>query len=301
MIGTTVGALRRIEERLALMDGRLEFLTSRLNRPYYTLSEGWGLTFLDTGQYFFVDTSDRAITPWIIMGGHWEPNVTRPLLTYAQPGMNVVDIGAHMGYYTVKLGAKIGPTGRLFAFEPNPLIFPFCIENVKINNLSGHTMVFDCALGNTKTTETLSYSGNNSVNANLLFEQSADVSFKVQVNKLDDIIEPHTKIDLIKLDAEGFERFILEGSQNAIKRSPHCALMIELGLERWERGGAIDDLTALCGRTKTIYKVCPDGCLEEIDVKKIKDFLLTCLFHENYFFIGEKDKIRTFAGELLRS
>lgn len=46
---------------------------------------------------------------------------------------------------------------------------------------------------------------------------------------------PVSQADRIKLDAEGYEKRILDGALNLLKRSPQCAIMIELGLERWER------------------------------------------------------------------
>jgi predicted RNA methylase len=49
----------------------------------------------------------------------------------------VLDIGANMGYHTVKPGSKIANGGRLHAFEPNPEVHAVCLENSKINGLLG--------------------------------------------------------------------------------------------------------------------------------------------------------------------
>ena len=59
--------------------------------------------------------------------------------------MHVVDIGTHMGYYTVKLASLAGPSGFSVAFEPNPGMNPFVKRNITRNGLS--TTLHEVALG----------------------------------------------------------------------------------------------------------------------------------------------------------
>ena len=92
----------------------------QITRPYYYLGKNWALTLLSNGLPFFVNTDDHGIATWIILGGTWENFVDDVLCAYAQPGMTVLDIGANLGYYTIKLADRIGPQGHLHAFEPNP-------------------------------------------------------------------------------------------------------------------------------------------------------------------------------------
>jgi len=289
-----------VEKALHVACVHYELYANRSARPYYPLNDGWGLSSLDTGQPFFVNTVDRNVTPWIIMGGHWELDVTRVMMSFAQPGMHVLDIGAHMGYYTVKLGTKIGPTGRLMAFEPNPEVNAVCLENLKINGLMGTSHLCKFALGDEPTTATLTRSASNMASANLVGDQDADYSVEVPVYPLDNVVPPDFTPDLIKLDAEGYEKKILDGARNVLARSPNAAIMIELGLERWERSATLDELGPACGDGKTIYAVHNDGTLEEFTVERIRPFLLRCGYHENYFFIAPKAVVEARIGELVR-
>ena len=74
-----------VEKTFHVAAQHADLFAQRSNRPYYPLNDGWGLTYLSTGQPFFVNTEDRNITPWILMGGHWETNVDRILCAYVKP------------------------------------------------------------------------------------------------------------------------------------------------------------------------------------------------------------------------
>ena len=152
------------------------------------MDDGWGLTTLASGEPFFVNTSDRNITPWIIMGGVWEVNVARPLVSYAAPGMTILDIGAHMGYYTVRLGKKLAGNGALYAFEPNPEVNSVCLENIKLNGLLNCVQLNKFALGDANGKATLTHSDSNMASANLVGEQDADYSVEVEVRSLDEAL-----------------------------------------------------------------------------------------------------------------
>ena len=272
----------------------------RTSRPYYPLNDTWALTRLNSGQNFFINTADRNISPWIIMGGHWEPNVERVLLEYIRPDMCVLDIGAHFGYYTVKLGGKLQNSGgRLHAFEPNPEVNAVIEENIKINGLAGLTTLHKCALGDETTRTTLTRSNSNMSSANLVGEQDADYSVIVDVKRLDDVLDGSRKVDLIKLDAEGYEKRILDGAALTLSRSPNCAIMIELSLDRWEKAAPLEDLITVCGGSKELYAVRPDGMLEHYTLDRVRPFLLECDFHENYFFVAPKGLVEVHLGHLL--
>lgn len=289
-----------VEKILHVCATHFDAYSQRSARPYYPLDNGWALTHLKAGQPFFVNTEDRNLTPWIIMGGTWESNVDLPLLTYAQPGMKILDIGAHIGYYTVKLGTKAGHAGRVMAFEPNPKVNRVCLENIKINGLTGMTTLHKFALGDKAGNATLTFSSSNMTSANLLGDQDADFSVGVGVFRLDEVVPEEMSVDLIKLDAEGYEAKILEGAKSVLARSPQCAIMIELGLERWERSTPLENLLSVCGGGKVAYAVREDGTVEHMELDKIRSFLLTCAFHENYFLIAPAGYAEKYIGELIR-
>jgi FkbM family methyltransferase len=299
--------LRRVEEfsdkALHLTSLHYSLYQTRSDRPYYSLDNGWALTHLDNGQPFFVNTTDRQVAPWVIMGGHWEPDVERGLVGYAQPGMTVIDIGAHMGYFTVKLGRKIGPTGRLLAFEPNPLMNTFTYDNIRLNDLMRSCTLHCVALGEKPGTGSLRHHPNNMGGGSLIDQRDGECAIDVPVRRLDDMVPADWSVDLIKLDAEGYEQPVLRGAAAVLARSPDCAVMLELRLESWERQGTLGTFLEDCGGGKTVYAVRPDGSLLAVAPEEVRNYLLNCLrvtgFHECNFFVAPAHLVERYLPDLL--
>jgi hypothetical protein len=44
--------------------------------------------------------------------------------SFLAPGMNVVDVGANIGYYTLMFAQVVGPEGRIITIEPSPENLP---------------------------------------------------------------------------------------------------------------------------------------------------------------------------------
>jgi len=66
------------------------------------------------------DKPDRFISAELRSCGVWEPFESRVALAMLDPGEGFVDLGANLGYYAVLAAARVGPRGRVFAFEPDP-------------------------------------------------------------------------------------------------------------------------------------------------------------------------------------
>ena len=76
---------------------------------------------------------DRGLASYITEFGVWEPNETKWLVRSVRPGDIVVDICANIGYETTRAAALVGETGRVYAFEPDPLNFEILQRNVEEN------------------------------------------------------------------------------------------------------------------------------------------------------------------------
>jgi FkbM family methyltransferase len=268
-------------------------LAARTARPYYSLDDGWALTHLDTGQPFFVNTRDRCVTPWILMGGQWETNVDRVLTAFTRPGMHVVDVGAHMGYYSVKLASIVGSAGKLVGFEPNPAMAPYAQRNLTLNALGGHAVVHALALGSEAGRARLTFSSGDYAQANLVGHGLADHSFEVDVHRLDDLYQD--RLDLLKIDAEGCEPMVLAGAQATLRRSPNCAVMIEVNLDRWEAIAPLDELFRLVD-TQTVSAVTPQGNLLPLARHQVREYLSQQAFTEAYLFFCSRSDLNRLGG-----
>ena len=159
---------------------------------------------------------------------------------FLKPGMVMVDAGAHHGFYTLLAAKKVGPQGKVIAFEPSPrelrrlrwcLVLNRCrnvqIEPVALGSSEGVADLFVC-LGK----ET----GCNSLRPPAVSEALSKVS--VAVTTLDCFLQRSgiQKVDLIKIDVEGAELEVLRGAGELLQRRPRpiiCCEVQDLRTKPW--------------------------------------------------------------------
>ena len=83
---------------------------------------------------FRLALDDRyAMDRRIMTHGVWEPHIVQYLRYFVRPGQTCLDIGANAGYHSILLADLVGPTGRVVAFEPNPVVLPKLRTNISLN------------------------------------------------------------------------------------------------------------------------------------------------------------------------
>jgi len=78
--------------------------------------------------------------------GEYEPTIVNVVSELCKPGMIVIDIGAHYGYFSMIMAKLVGPGGRCIAFEPSPGNCEHINYAIKANNIK-NLEVFDAAVG----------------------------------------------------------------------------------------------------------------------------------------------------------
>jgi len=106
------------------------------------------------------DTHDRMISATLQRDHIWEAYETQLTLRHLQRGDVYVDVGANIGYYTLVAAQRVGVTGKVIAYEPDPDNFALLKANVERNNLSNVTL-FPFALHDTGGEGQLFLSGDN--------------------------------------------------------------------------------------------------------------------------------------------
>lgn len=160
--------------------------------------------------------------------GAWEPEVTRVLTPTVKQGMTVIDIGAHIGYYTLLFAKSVGPSGRVFSFEPHPNNFDLLCKNVQLNKLM-QVQTFNQAVFSHMGEITISVPDDqpNSGNGSACIDKGVQ-QFRVRAISLDAFCEKFTvRPDVIKMDVEGAEYEVLRGAEQVIAQC-RPKLLIEL-------------------------------------------------------------------------
>lgn len=142
-----------------------------------------------------------------------------------QDGMQVVDIGANIGLYTLLFAKLVGNAGRVFAFEPEPSLFSALCDNCATNNVL-NVFPFQIAAGDSNGRAKFQRSIFNSGD-NRLGETKIDGKpIEVEVARLDDLL-PVRNVQFIKLDVQGHELAALNGMQEVIASSPDVRVFFE--------------------------------------------------------------------------
>jgi hypothetical protein len=134
------------------MYGEIEPGGDILNRMNYYLGDHTVLTNLVHGPMMFLDTRD-PVNLTILLTGYWEDWITNVFLSVVKPGMTVLDIGAHHGYFTLLAGMLVGPTGFVHAFEPNPFHHKNLLKSVSYNGYYDRVKLYKVMLSNQRGEE----------------------------------------------------------------------------------------------------------------------------------------------------
>jgi len=160
--------------------------------------------------------------------GNWEPEVVEAIVREVEPGGFVLDIGAHIGFYSLLLSKKVGPHGRVVAFEPFPANFDVLEENLRLNQckqvLAVKKAVMDCSCElkvSVPAGEPLP--GVFSV----VGSEGAD-QVLIEAVSLDDFLSTNgLPVAFIKIDVEGAEEQVLRGAKKTLA-SFHPTVLLEV-------------------------------------------------------------------------
>jgi FkbM family methyltransferase len=136
-------------------------------------------------------------------------------------GDTFIDIGAHIGLFTIPAAKYVGPKGKVYAFEPSASNFKMLNYHVELNNLKNVTTV-NALLGSQIDESANFYEGDdiNPVNSVVMAQKNNSIPFQLQKRKqitLDSYVFSNAiKPKVIKIDVEGSEINVLEGSKETI-------------------------------------------------------------------------------------
>jgi len=176
----------------------------------------------------FLDQSDMAVSGSLAMGS-FEKFETETFRQIIRPDMNIVDIGAQIGYYTIIFGTRTGINGKVFAFEPEKENYNLLKKNVETNNLSNVTLI-NKAVSESSGKRELFIEQDNKGHHSFAKSNNCQEKVVVETDTLDSILANYNSliIDIIKIDIEGAEPIALRGMRETITRSPHMIIFTEI-------------------------------------------------------------------------
>jgi len=190
---------------------------------------------------------DRESPSFTVRGlamGTYERSTAALFGNVVGPGMTVLDVGAHIGYFSLLAATRVGPTGRVWSFEPDPRNRDLLKRNVEANGFGDRIHVVPKAIGATEG-ETKLYRYQADSGSSSLFSRQATITDTVPIHAttLDRWaeLEGWPAVDFVKMDVEGAEWTALAGMAELNRRNPALALVVEFNAEALEEAGVVSE------------------------------------------------------------
>jgi FkbM family methyltransferase len=165
-----------------------------------------------------------------------EPHLQQAIRQYVSRGDSVYDIGANIGYVSLSLAKRVGPQGRVIAFEPIPQNIAAFRNNVELNRLK-NVQLLECAVSE-HVGEAVIRLAENPSTASLEWHRDNPVATALTIRTvvIDDLVQAGElpKPKFVKIDVEGAEASVLLGMRRTIAAARPILFVecSEIGRER---------------------------------------------------------------------
>jgi FkbM family methyltransferase len=198
--------------------GLYEYMLLRIKVPKYNYM-------------FFCRANNEDI---IIMKGHEKESLPHFKPNY---GDFVIDVGSHIGHYTLIAAKLVGPKGKVIAIEADPKNFEILNKNIELNKLNDNVITINYAASSKEEKIKLftpeKDAGQTIFNTIISNRVNPNEKFiEVNANTLDNLLQENeisvNEVNWIKIDVEGAELEVLKGAHNILSKSKDISLLIEI-------------------------------------------------------------------------
>ncbi len=194
---------------------------------------------LDGGARIGLEPEDFRSPPNVLLNdGEYEPTEWAIVRALGVTVRTVLDVGANIGWYSVRLAAARGDRPGIHAFEPVPTTYKVLQGNVAANAFEGRIEAHDYGLSDRDDVATFylpERTGSVAASERPLFEEEQQVVAECRIRRLDDVVRESVfeDIDFVKCDIEGGEFGFLKGAQGVLETS-RPTVLLEM-LRKWAK------------------------------------------------------------------
>ncbi len=176
---------------------------------------------------------------YIYLFGVWEPDISCFVRDRLCEGATFIDIGAHIGYYTLLASPRVGHGGGgggVVAIEASPMIFEALEANLALNQVSNCRLVHMAAAAEVGSLRVYRGPPHNTGLTTTVASRGFPLEATVEAAPLADMLEPReiTTARLVKIDVEAAEDAVLAGLDGFLERCPRdVEIVVELSPQWW--------------------------------------------------------------------
>jgi FkbM family methyltransferase len=228
----TPTGLARIDEASAAVNA---FLRSRLAGAWWI--DRRDLVTRESVHGRFRTRRHDHVTQQIETYGAHTRNELAMVLAFLRPGDQVIDVGAHIGTFTVPFARAVGPKGHVISVEPGAGAFDLLLENLALNGVLEQVRA-ECALvcEQTGSYRPVEAADHTSATYYVSAEHAPSLAC-LQLDSLAADLDRHRPLRLIKIDVEGMELSVLRSAE-ALIAAHRPMIYVEVVSEQLQRAGA---------------------------------------------------------------
>lgn len=205
--------------------------------------------------------------------GTREPGTSQALKKLCKRGHVVFDIGANVGSHSLPIASYVGAEGKVYAFEPVPWAINKLRRNIELNKFN-NLVVESIALSDMNENEVeMEFRASFKLGSESGVGRDGKIDkgwwsecdhVKVQMKTLDSYVSSHQidRLDLIKLDVDGFEGKVIRGALETLKRFRPILIMEIAPAWTEMRGDKMTDI--LCAIKRLDYDFYSETDFEQI-------------------------------------
>ena len=185
----------------------------------------------------------------------YEPDIYRAFVDRIRPGMTVLDIGAHVGFFALGAAKRVRPQGRVYAFEPAPENASILERHISFNGFIDRVEIVRKVVSDINGVVPF-YTNGETMAASILRENlerwslqhfdSPTVELEAPSVSLDRFCaDANIKPDVIKMDVEGAELQVLRGARQVMSDHPMSIICEVHPVQMESCGGSVSEFEAL--------------------------------------------------------
>ena len=188
-----------------------------------------------------IDLRDGIISRLLYLEGTYEGYLLDMVHQLMLTGANCLDIGANIGLYSLELSGAVGPSGRVFAFEPERHNHELLTTNLRLNGATNVEAV-KTVVGDRNGQVCLARHPDNFGDHHVV-DRESNWAEEVPVETIDAFCAKRVidNIAFAKIDVQGYEPFVLSGMAETVRKNPDLMVLVEIwpdGLARQGRSAS---------------------------------------------------------------
>lgn len=191
------------------------------------------------GAKFAYGESDVGIAEFVMTNGDYEEETRKVVMQLLKPGDVFFDLGANIGYFTVLAAKRVGPGGRVIAFEPTPSTRSFLTRNVVGNGVAAIVAVEAYAISDRRGTAYFEVGNQSECNSISNESRAAVRTIEVKTIGIDEycVEKSVPRVHMVKMDIEGQELKAIRSMAETNRRNPELKIIFEYNADVVRRSG----------------------------------------------------------------